>query len=92
MLTVGILYPHAYGVGIKKENISHIFDPYFSTKEKGSQKGMGLGLSICYSIGRTGNPPYRFRDDNAWFVHLPGRSCTILNPGSRPRDFSVCLL
>lgn len=38
------------GKGISKENLPHIFDPYFSTKEKGSQKGMGLGLSICYSI------------------------------------------
>ncbi|MBI3582877.1 MAG: ATP-binding protein [Nitrospinae bacterium] len=38
------------GVGIPEENLSKIFDPYFSTKERGSQKGMGLGLSICYSI------------------------------------------
>ncbi|MDD2540811.1 MAG: ATP-binding protein [Desulfuromonadaceae bacterium] len=27
-----------------------IFDPYFSTKEMGCQKGMGLGLSLCHSI------------------------------------------
>ncbi|MBC8395001.1 MAG: response regulator [Deltaproteobacteria bacterium] len=38
------------GVGIPQENISTIFDPYFSTKEMGVQKGMGLGLSIAYSI------------------------------------------
>ncbi|OGW02800.1 MAG: hypothetical protein A2889_07775 [Nitrospinae bacterium RIFCSPLOWO2_01_FULL_39_10] len=38
------------GVGIPEENLSKIFDPYFSTKERGSQKGMGLGLSICHSI------------------------------------------
>ncbi len=38
------------GKGITKENLSRIFDPYFSTKESGTQKGMGLGLSICYSI------------------------------------------
>ncbi|MBI3582926.1 MAG: hypothetical protein HY096_03115 [Nitrospinae bacterium] len=29
---------------------SKIFDPYFTTKEMGSEKGRGLGLSICYSI------------------------------------------
>jgi CheY-like chemotaxis protein len=27
-----------------------IFDPYFTTKQMGSIKGMGLGLAICYSI------------------------------------------
>jgi PAS domain S-box-containing protein len=30
--------------------LSKIFDPYFSTKQRGSLKGMGLGLTICRSI------------------------------------------
>ncbi len=34
------------GEGIEKQHIDKIFDPYFTTKEKGH----GLGLSICYSI------------------------------------------
>jgi nitrogen-specific signal transduction histidine kinase len=38
------------GVGIAQENLQKIFDPYFSTKDRGTQKGMGLGLSICHSI------------------------------------------
>lgn len=38
------------GGGIPPENISRVFDPYFSTKEMGSQKGIGLGLALCYSI------------------------------------------
>ena len=36
------------GPGIGAEHLSHIFDPYFTTKGKGS----GLGLAISYSIVR----------------------------------------
>ena len=38
------------GIGIPEENLTKIFDPYFSTKEMGTDKGMGLGLSISHSI------------------------------------------
>jgi two-component system, cell cycle sensor histidine kinase and response regulator CckA len=43
------------GVGISEENMSKIFDPYFTTKDMGSQKGVGLGLAICYSIVKKHN-------------------------------------
>ena len=36
------------GPGIDVENISRIFDPFYTTKEVG--EGTGLGLSICYRI------------------------------------------
>jgi two-component system NtrC family sensor kinase len=36
------------GKGIKKEDLSKIFKPFFTTKEKG--KGTGLGLSVSRSI------------------------------------------
>lgn len=39
-----------HGVGIPEKHLSKIFDPYFSTKDMGTQKGMGLGLSTAYSI------------------------------------------
>jgi PAS domain S-box-containing protein len=52
------LYPGRYvqvsltdkGQGIERENIDRIFDPYFSTKEKDSNKGSGLSLAIVHSI------------------------------------------
>ena len=38
------------GVGIPETDLPMIFDPYFSTKERGEQKGMGLGLAVAYSV------------------------------------------
>jgi len=38
------------GAGVRQEDLSRMFDPYFTTKTTGGRKGMGLGLSICYSI------------------------------------------
>jgi two-component system cell cycle sensor histidine kinase/response regulator CckA len=38
------------GAGISKEVLPKIFDPYFSTKQRGDQKGMGLGLAICHAV------------------------------------------
>jgi len=43
-------YVRDHGVGISPEHMKRIFDPYFTTKQMGSVKGMGLGLAICYSI------------------------------------------
>ena len=38
------------GPGIPEKDLINIFDPYFSTKEMGTQKGMGLGLAVSDSI------------------------------------------
>jgi PAS domain S-box-containing protein len=40
------------GDGIPAANLPKIFDPYFSTKEKRSEKGIGLGLALCHTIIR----------------------------------------
>jgi two-component system, NtrC family, sensor kinase len=36
------------GVGVEKENLDHLFDPFYTTKEPG--KGTGLGLSVSFMI------------------------------------------
>jgi two-component system, NtrC family, sensor kinase len=36
------------GIGIEKENIPRLFEPFYTTKKKG--RGVGLGLSVAYGI------------------------------------------
>lgn len=38
------------GAGISKQDLPKIFDPYFSTREDVTQKGLGLGLTVVHSI------------------------------------------
>jgi PAS domain S-box-containing protein len=40
------------GVGIPEGDLGRLFDPYFTMKDLGVQKGMGLGLAIADSIVR----------------------------------------
>jgi two-component system, cell cycle sensor histidine kinase and response regulator CckA len=65
------------GSGISKELLPKIFDPYFSTKERGSQKGMGLGLTICHSIiqrhGGAIAVESKLGVGTTFCIHLPAR-------------------
>jgi len=38
------------GSGIEPENINNLFEPFFSTKEMGSEKGTGMGLAMVHGI------------------------------------------
>jgi CheY-like chemotaxis protein len=38
------------GKGIPREIQPHIFDPHFTSKSQGTEKGSGLGLAVCFSI------------------------------------------
>jgi PAS domain S-box-containing protein len=59
------------GVGIPREYLSNIFDPYFTTKDKGS----GLGLTSAYSIikNHTGYLSVESEPDagSTFFFYLP---------------------
>ncbi|MDD3803850.1 MAG: ATP-binding protein [bacterium] len=49
------------GVGISKENLKHILDPFFTTKR--DLGGTGLGLSITHSILKEHNASIEFKSD-----------------------------
>lgn len=49
------------GVGISKENLLHIIEPFFTTKEPG--EGTGLGLAIAYSIIKDHNGTLAFESE-----------------------------
>jgi PAS domain S-box-containing protein len=59
------------GAGISEEHIHKIFDPYFTTKEKGS----GLGLATAYSIVKNHGGVIDFISEpgqgSTFFVYLP---------------------
>lgn len=44
------------GVGIKPEQMDHIFRPFYTTKQE--VKGTGLGLSVSYGIVKNTEEKY----------------------------------
>ncbi len=50
--TYGVVEIRDFGKGIDREKLFRIFDPYYSTKERGALKGMGLGLTVVYATLR----------------------------------------
>ncbi|MEE9418721.1 MAG: ATP-binding protein, partial [Desulfatiglandaceae bacterium] len=60
------------GVGIKKEDLVHIFDPYFTTR----QSGTGLGLAIVHKIVESHRGEVRVESEPG-----KGTTVTIFLPG-----------
>jgi PAS domain S-box-containing protein len=69
------------GSGIKSEHLPRIFDPYFSTKERGSQKGMGLGLALCDAIIRKhgGTITVESKPDEGTTFHIYLPAATVIS-------------
>jgi PAS domain S-box-containing protein len=64
------------GPGIPEAYLQKVFDPYFTTKEMGSEKGTGLGLAICYSIVKKHHGHIRAESGaglgSTFHIYLPG--------------------
>lgn len=69
------------GSGVKPEDVSRIFNPFFTTKPEG--QGTGLGLSVSYGIVRKhgGNISVENRPDGGATVQI------LLPLEARPSDF-----
>jgi len=76
------------GTGISKENLQKIFDPYFTTKEKGN----GLGLSTSYSIMKKHDGLLSVESElgkgTIFYIYLPASSMKILKEGDE-KGFQV---
>jgi PAS domain S-box-containing protein len=74
------------GIGIPKEHLQKIFDPYFTTKQKGS----GLGLATAYSIIKKHdgfiNVESRPVEGTIFDVYLPASQKKLLKEPSEERQ------
>ncbi len=72
------------GVGIPGENLSKIFDPYFTTKRKGN----GLGLATAYAIVRKHDGHIsvesRVGAGATFHLYLPAAAGTVPEPAREP--------
>jgi two-component system NtrC family sensor kinase len=67
------------GVGIAHDDIPHIFEPFFSTKEKAS--GIGLGLAIVHGIVQNHNGKIDIESEVG-----KGTTVSIYLPLARPKE------
>jgi two-component system, cell cycle sensor histidine kinase and response regulator CckA len=77
------------GVGIHSDLLSRIFDPYFSTKPRGS----GLGLSITYSILKRHNGYIDVKSEigkgTTFRIYLPASGALIPKQQIEPKEIQT---
>jgi CheY-like chemotaxis protein len=56
------------GAGMDEETLTHVFEPFYTTKPVG--QGTGLGLAMCYGI-------IRQHHGVIWIESAPGRGTTV---------------
>ena len=80
------------GGGVAKEVLPKIFDPYYSTKHRGVQKGMGLGLTIGHSIMQKHGGAISVESEAGmgatFHIHLPAcRKTIVLEKAAASKEF-----
>ncbi|MBN2544421.1 MAG: response regulator [Spirochaetes bacterium] len=65
------------GPGIKKENLQKIFDPYFTTKEKGNGLGLAISFSIIKKHGGFIDVSSILNKGSTFYIYLPATSKII---------------
>jgi PAS domain S-box-containing protein len=77
------------GTGIPEEYLTKIFDPYFTTKQKGS----GLGLSTAYSIIKNHNGyidvESHLREGTKFYIYIPASDKEVLEEGDLKEKHTV---
>jgi signal transduction histidine kinase len=59
------------GVGIPEENLEHIFDPFFTSKDEGSGLGLAVSHQIVQEHGGFMTVESQLGKGTAFFVHVP---------------------
>ncbi|MBL7960837.1 PAS domain S-box protein [bacterium] len=75
------------GMGIPPEHLAKIFDPYFTTKQRGS----GLGLATCYSIIKKHDgyitAESQLGSGTTFFIYLPASGRQL----ARPEEYKMSI-
>ena len=59
------------GIGIPEKYITRLFDPYFTTKEKGSGLGLATSYSIIKNHGGLIDVKSQLGKGSAFYIYLP---------------------
>lgn len=78
------------GSGLKTEDLTRVFDPFFTTREVG--QGTGLGLSVCYGIIREHGGQITARNGEAggavFTIELPVMAESLVAASAPPSGFA----
>ncbi len=70
------------GIGIPEQYLSRLFDPYFTTKEKGSGLGLATSYSIIKNHGGLIDVKSELGKGSTFFVYLPAVDAELESAGT----------